>query len=69
MNYHRKRLIDNMIERAVREAIAEYAIQHPTSGDYLRGIRQDLARDVADRITGDVGRERRMTQLFKQPKR
>lgn len=69
MNYQRKRLINSMIKKAVEEQIAHVGFNNQPWRDVLRASMYLVAEGVADRITGDIGRERRMTQLFKQPKR
>lgn len=69
INNQRRRLINYMIQRAVTEEIDHYIAEHlGQQVSPLREARFEIARNAGDRITGDIGRERRMTQLFAQKK-
>lgn len=63
IHYKRKQLINEMIEQAVREEIQATGFANEALIDTLRKAMPFIARSVGARITGDVGRMRRLMQL------
>lgn len=60
-----KYLINSMIEKAIQEEMNAIGFADTTHLTALRAVKYDLARKVGERITGDIGRMRRLLQICK----
>lgn len=71
MNGNSKReRVEQLIRRAVREAVAELAIQNPESAQWLKSNRGFLEADTQRRITWDAYRMKELQDImdWKKPK-
>lgn len=71
MNGNSKReRVEQLIRRAVREAVAELAIQNPESAQWLKSNRGFLEADTQRRITLDAYRMKELQDImdWKKPK-
>lgn len=64
MNESKASKVDWLIRRAVRDSIAELAINNPQSAEWLRGNRSFLEHDVANRISGDRYRMKELADIM-----
>ena len=63
MHLAKRRMINDMIEKAICEAINSVGMENPDVAVVLRRFRNTIAREAGPRITEDIGRARRLVQL------